>query len=365
MKKLKTILIIAVALLLVIFGAMVILLSMTKIENNVKSPVKAPKKTEANQDITTGEDNIRKTINEYTEAWADAVNNNDYKQIEKYIVPQSPFYESQNSTLNALNKKGIQEKFVSCKIESIEKKGDMYEVVVTEEYLITYSNSKQKNLINTWIYTVDPSSEWKIVKLSENAIKADSEDGFEAEKTYNMGMEAFGNGDYETSIKLFNRAIELSPNTSKYYEQLYTTMSISGEDYLGQLECINKLISLNPEKADYLISKASVLNDLGEYQKALDNFDIALDKGYGASGAINLIKVNALAGLGKYQDALDVCDWLISTAPNDAVFYGAKINLLEKINANKEDILACYKAWSENVSGSEFVYKNALEMYGQ
>lgn len=90
-----------------------------------------------------------------------------------------------------------------------------------------------------------------------------------------------GQGEYETALKDYNRAIALDPGKAEWYYARGHVRDSSEpfEDVIGDY---TKAIELKPQ-SQYYFDRAEVYKDNDEYAKALSDFDLALKLGYPAA----------------------------------------------------------------------------------
>src|SRR5690606_19329500 len=78
----------------------------------------------------------------YCRSLANAVNNNDFKIVEPYLLKGSPLYNTQKNLVKNLNEKGIREELLYYDLLNIEKiNDDTYEVTTYEAFNIISNNN--------------------------------------------------------------------------------------------------------------------------------------------------------------------------------------------------------------------------------
>lgn len=95
----------------------------------------------------------------------------------------------------------------------------------------------------------------------------------------NEGIELHDAGKYQDAINKYKEALVIDPASALvYYEIAYSYHQL--KDYPNALTCVNKSLSLNDEKTNYLatIVKGSVLDDMGEPQESIAFYQQALKK---------------------------------------------------------------------------------------
>jgi len=133
----------------------------------------------------------------------------------------------------------------------------------------------------------------------------------ESVKCFNLGVEAYKQGDYEKALLLFDKAIKLNPNCIKAYNSKGFTLHALGRNE-KILECFDKAIELDPKNIDAYDNKIEILKRLGLYEEALLFYDkmIELDIGFSFPHYYN--KGLTLADhFGLYEEALLCYDKVI------------------------------------------------------
>ena len=101
---------------------------------------------------------IRELIKSYEHSLLEAINENDFSRVEKYLTPGSKLYQMQKRLVEDLYRRNIKEKLIDYQIEEItEDNGDNgdYRVYITERVSIKYSvRSDYRESKYNWIYTV-------------------------------------------------------------------------------------------------------------------------------------------------------------------------------------------------------------------
>jgi tetratricopeptide (TPR) repeat protein len=95
----------------------------------------------------------------------------------------------------------------------------------------------------------------------------------------NEGIELHDAGKYQEAINKYKKALAIDPASALvYYEMAYSYHQL--KDYTNALECVNKSLSFNDEKTNYLatIVKGSVLDDMGEPKESIAFYQQALKK---------------------------------------------------------------------------------------
>ena len=111
---------------------------------------------------------VKSLIAQYENNFCEAINQNKFMYIEKYLLPGSDFYRSQKKLVETLNQRGIKENLEKYSIEKIVKddKEDSYKAYVYEKITIIYPSGKKKTNEYYWIYTVSTYKMPKKLKVN-------------------------------------------------------------------------------------------------------------------------------------------------------------------------------------------------------
>jgi hypothetical protein len=104
---------------------------------------------------------VEEIIKNYEALIIEAINNNDFSQVENLLIPNSKLYNAQKKLIKDLYAKNIKEKLVEYSIVKIENtsKKDEYKVYVIERIGIQYAKKDYKEKEFKWIYTVVQGNE--------------------------------------------------------------------------------------------------------------------------------------------------------------------------------------------------------------
>jgi uncharacterized membrane protein YvbJ len=126
----------------------------TPVESDLNSPV---------IEVTPEVNNHAKADTYYVEALLagyetmliEAINENDFSRVEKYLLKDSELYQSQKKLVSDLYNRGIKEKLISYNVLEINSDNDEeYEVYVDEEISLKYPDSDKWVTKNySWVYT--------------------------------------------------------------------------------------------------------------------------------------------------------------------------------------------------------------------
>ncbi|GGH11076.1 TcaA NTF2-like domain-containing protein [Paenibacillus segetis] len=94
----------------------------------------------------------------YEEAIADAINNNDFSKVEKYLIKDSKIYQEQKLYISNQHAEGVTYSLISYDIENIEEdssNSDEYKLYVKETIGLNESNeNKNTETTEYWMYTI-------------------------------------------------------------------------------------------------------------------------------------------------------------------------------------------------------------------
>jgi len=169
---------------------------------------------------------------------------------------------------------------------------------------------------------------------------------------YELGNLLLLSEDEGNAIKHLERAYNLDPNNSWYF-QSYIDGLINERLYEQALEIQEERIKLLDEKPEYLFNLANIFFLQGNTRKAIRTLDI-IEKKYGYSKKITMLKANIYENKGKYRKALKELDRVIGYFPESVEFYIIAAELAMKIN--KEDLAAEYY--------EKVLKRDSLNIYG-
>ncbi|MDP4092795.1 MAG: zinc-ribbon domain-containing protein [Bacillota bacterium] len=113
---------------------------------------------------------IESLVQNYLNAWPEAVNSNNFSLVEPYLLKDSSLYNAQKSVLSNLADKNVKEELVDCKVLGYAPASGIgiYNVYVYEKYKITYSSGTQETLEYNWKYTVHSSPDWTLSDIAKD-----------------------------------------------------------------------------------------------------------------------------------------------------------------------------------------------------
>ena len=172
-------------------------------------------------------------------------------------------------------------------------------------------------LVNTSILLKNPIQNNKIV-LNETLSDTNKElsQNSDAVANYNLGLDAYYQGNYKLAIEYFTKAIQYSPNNALAYNG-------RGEAYtkLGNYElAIADFTKAIQYESNYVVAynmRGEAYRLLGNYDQAIDDFNIAIQlDSYNAFAYAN--RGVTYKNLGNYNQAIADYTKAIQLDPNDA-----------------------------------------------
>jgi len=168
---------------------------------------------------------------------------------------------------------------------------------------------------------------------------------------YKEGSSKLTIRDYETAIKEFNMAIQLSPDSGRYYAK-------RGLAYLGleknarALEDFNKAVQIQPKGADGYYQLGLYYFNQDEHEKSIEYFNKAMEFNANMYDAY-MYRAQACERLNKSTSAIYDYGRCITLRPNDGNAYYRRA-LLEKEMKNTIDACRDFKrAWELGLPEAE------------
>lgn len=147
-------------------------------------------------------------------------------------------------------------------------------------------------------------------------------------------------GDITGALKDLDAAIALAPMETKTLEQKARTAS-KGRRPKEAIDAYTKLIkiySTRPNQPGYAWSgRGYCYNKLGEHEKAVADFDIAIKRGFDRKTV--LTRAKSLEALGKYSEALKDADTILKKEPNNLTAQDVRIAALEHLGKNDQALV--------------------------
>ena len=130
------------------------------------------------------------------------------------------------------------------------------------------------------------------------------------------------NMDYEWAIKIFHKALKLTPNSSELYYNLWVVHGRVWNDEEA-IKMSNLAIKLNPKSANWYKALWLYYYNIWEYEESEKQLNKALDKNYYDPESYNFIWLTLLK-LWKYEEAVDKLETALKIKPDKEMY---KINL--------------------------------------
>jgi tetratricopeptide (TPR) repeat protein len=176
-----------------------------------------------------------------------------------------------------------------------------------------------------------------------------------------MATILYGCDDYENSIKLFKKALEIKPNYLNALQNI-TLLYVRTGRFSEALDSADRLLSARKESSDFLQTKGFVLLTAGRFDEAISILKTALDMNPDNKKA-NLYMGVALSLKGEYGKADGFLKHACLISPEDIFIHLARIensvrdgnkesaehhldNLLKSYN--KDDIMRSIKRLDKN-----------------
>ena len=96
-----------------------------------------------------------------------------------------------------------------------------------------------------------------------------------AEEYYDLGMNAFGIGDYDEAISNFNQAIEIKPAIPYYYMSRGQCRELKNDE-MGALIDYEMVLKLDPENTNAHFKRAWINYKRGSYDRAVEDYSYVI-----------------------------------------------------------------------------------------
>jgi len=162
---------IAAGILIFLFCVVAGYFSFPPLLHYFSGPNNAPKAVDKNSQRNDKEA-LRTLLLNYTKAWSDAVNNNNFALAEKYLLPGSELLSAQRGLHGNLQKDGVRLELIKAEIGDISSPSDqgIATVNVLEEYYVFSPGGKRQVSRCSWTYTANyrEGEGWRLSKIAEN-----------------------------------------------------------------------------------------------------------------------------------------------------------------------------------------------------
>lgn len=178
-----------------------------------------------------------------------------------------------------------------------------------------------------------------LIKQKVEVIALPQKEELEEWELFNKGL-SLGNLDkYREEIDCYDRILSLNLTFSKAWWAKGFALVKLGE-YQAAINCYDKALIINPQDINTLFSKGFALGELGRHKDAIACYDKILEIDVNDTSAFNS-KGHALEKLGKPHEALACYDKVLEISPTDVSAWCYKGLLLDNLNKYHEAI-DCY-----------------------
>ncbi len=138
----------------------------------------------------------------------------------------------------------------------------------------------------------------------------------------NRGIEAHQNKDYNLAIRLYNKAMEIEPDSAIVYLVRGFAYEELGFPYLA-IQDYTQALALEPENATAYLSRAVLYLENGKFAQAIQDSDSAIAYQVDNYPAY-LNRANAYSSLGDFVRAFDDYDKVLELDPNNPAVYSRR-----------------------------------------
>ncbi|MDD3594060.1 MAG: tetratricopeptide repeat protein [Candidatus Gastranaerophilales bacterium] len=160
-----------------------------------------------------------------------------------------------------------------------------------------------------------------------------------AEKSFREACDLFYLKNYNQSLTLLNKVVELDKTHTKAHLLIGDIRLLHGKDEREALNAYENAIKSNPYSPQAYGSKAYVLDILGKTQEALDSCNLAFENSSKLDDdqlcSLFDQKISLLCTLNRYEEAQTTLETAAKTLPSDNVDY-LKSCYMHKINSNRK-----------------------------
>ena len=168
-----------------------------------------------------------------------------------------------------------------------------------------------------------------------------------AERMVREGFTAYRTGDYESAIKLLNKAIDTGDLSGR---RLSETLSVRGSahfrlrDFDEALVSYSEAIRNDPEYAHAYSSRAATYNETGEYDLSIADNGMATNLDPGNVAAYNN-RCDSYRYKMDFERALEDCDEAVKLAPNNGIVWLTRGQLYEAWGKTAQAVANYRKAY--------------------
>jgi len=183
----------------------------------------------------------------------------------------------------------------------------------------------------------------------------------QAEYFFMRGNEYYRQGNYDSAIAEYNKALQLNPNDASAYNNLGLAYESLGQ-YQKAIEYLQKSLQLDPNDALAYYNLGVAYGGLGQYQNAIEYFQKSLQLNPNNVEAYTNLGA-AYVDLGQYQQAIEYCQKAIQLDPNNALAYNNLGVAYGSLGQYQKEIEYCQKAIQINPNYA-LAYYNLGTAYG-
>lgn len=96
---------------------------------------------------------------DYVYQMVEAINGNDYEQVEPYIKNGSELHDMQSELVDKLNDSGMMQEVINATVVDVEEKDEKWIVTTDETIKLIYESGKEETKDYTWKYTVEDNGD--------------------------------------------------------------------------------------------------------------------------------------------------------------------------------------------------------------
>ena len=194
-------------------------------------------------------------------------------------------------------------------------------------------------------------------KLYLECLKYDSND---AASMYELGSLYLSLQHLKEAKKYALNASEID-SENIYYKTLLANVFQSEGNFLESIKIFKELVSVHPEKSDYLRQLAYIYIMAKDYNAAIEVLD-QLEQKTGITELISIQKQQLYLGLNKTTEAINEIEKLIADYPFETKFYALLAELSIQSN-NDEKALWAYKKIAEIDPNDTYVHISLFDFY--
>lgn len=182
-------------------------------------------------------------------------------------------------------------------------------------------------------YANDPENLREGFRKAGQCLKHAQELDPELGKVYTQYSEWYSaQGDFPKSIEMATKALKVKkPDNSAYEERAhaYNSMKKDKEAIADIEQAVKHVNRVNPRRwRKVMLSKASILENAGQYERALSDYEAILKQSY--EDSIVYREIKCYEQLNRLQDAIKLASSLIKNNPEDDAVYQMRARIYTK-----------------------------------